>query len=112
VKSNFLNISLYICIHRSSIPTFVSGHCSVYSAWGNATIGGKTLKLRALDWDTESGAQDFPVITIYHPLSSKLGHAFANVAWAGTELIIYSQSHIIIVEKKYTNSVYDMYAYN
>jgi len=39
--------------------------------------------LRALDWDTEGGLQDFPVVTIYHPRSSKLGHAFANVAWAG-----------------------------
>jgi exportin-7 len=41
------------------------------------------LQLRALDWDTDGGLQDFPVITIYHPRTSKLGHAFANVAWAG-----------------------------
>ena len=39
--------------------------------------------MRALDWDTEGGLQDFPVITVYHPLTPKLGHAFVNVAWAG-----------------------------
>jgi hypothetical protein len=43
------------------------------------------LQLRALDWDTDGGLQDHPVITIYHPGTSKLGHPFANVAWAGIE---------------------------
>jgi len=41
------------------------------------------LQLRALDWDVDGGLQDYPVITIYHPTTSKLGHPFANVAWAG-----------------------------
>ncbi|CAF0778657.1 unnamed protein product [Adineta steineri] len=59
------------------------GRCSLYGLWGNATLGGKTLQLRALDWDVDGGLQDYPVITIYHPLTSKLGHPFANVAWAG-----------------------------
>jgi len=59
------------------------GRCSLFGLWGDATLGGKTLQLRALDWDTEAGLQDFPVVTIYHPRSTKLGHTFANVAWAG-----------------------------
>lgn len=59
------------------------GRCSLYGLWGKATLGGKTLQLRALDWDTDGGLQDYPVVTIYHPQSEKLGHAFANVAWAG-----------------------------
>jgi exportin-7 len=59
------------------------GRCSLYGLWGNATLGGKTLQLRALDWDVDGGLQDYPVITIYHPTTSKLGHPFANVAWAG-----------------------------
>lgn len=59
------------------------GRCSLYGLWGNATLGGKTLQLRALDFDTDGGFQDHPVVTIYHPRSSKLGHRFANVAWAG-----------------------------
>ncbi|CAF1996258.1 unnamed protein product [Rotaria magnacalcarata] len=59
------------------------GRCSLYGLWGNATLGGKTLQLRALDWDVDAGLQDYPVVTIYHPGTSKLGHPFANVAWAG-----------------------------
>lgn len=59
------------------------GRCSLYGLWGNATLGGKTLQLRALDFDTGASLQDYPVVTIYHPRSSKLGQAFANVAWAG-----------------------------
>lgn len=59
------------------------GRCSLYGLWGNATLGGKTLQLRALDFDTGASLQDYPVVTIYHPRSSKLGQTFANVAWAG-----------------------------
>jgi hypothetical protein len=36
-----------------------------------------------LDWDTDAGLQDHPVVVVYHPTSSKIGHAFANVGWAG-----------------------------
>lgn len=61
----------------------VLGRCSLYGLWGKATLGGKTLQLRALDWDTDGGLQDYPVITVYHPQDPKLGHAFTNVAWAG-----------------------------
>ncbi|CAF4857168.1 unnamed protein product, partial [Rotaria magnacalcarata] len=31
------------------------GRCSLYGLWGNSTLGGKTLQLRALDWDTKGG---------------------------------------------------------
>jgi hypothetical protein len=64
----------------------ILGRCSLYGLWGKATLGGKTLQLRALDWDTDGGLQDDPVITIYHPATAKLGHAFANVAWAGMNM--------------------------
>ncbi len=60
----------------------------MYGLWGNATLGGKTLQLRALDWDTDGGLQDYPVIAIYHPRTSKLGHPFANVGWAGKNTLI------------------------
>jgi hypothetical protein len=75
-------------IKRHSL--FFIGRCSLYGLWGNATLGGKTLQLRALDWDTDGGLQDYPVITIYHPGTSKLGHPFANVAWAGKNAQIFS----------------------
>jgi hypothetical protein len=67
------------------------GQCSFYGLWGKATLGGKTLQLRALDWDVDSGIQDNPVITIYHPRSTKLGHTFANVAWAGKNILFFPQ---------------------
>lgn len=34
------------------IGELTQGDCSMIGAWGNATAGGKTLQLRALDWDT------------------------------------------------------------
>jgi exportin-7 len=58
------------------------GRCSLYGLWSNATVGGKTLQLCTLDFDTQASLQDFPVVTIYHPRSTKLCHAFANVSWA------------------------------
>ncbi len=48
------------------------------------------MQLRALDWDTDGGLQDYPVVTIYHPGTSKLGHPFANIAWAGKSAGIFS----------------------
>ena len=71
-----------------TIRFFLTGRCSLYGLWGNATLGGKTLQLRALDWDVDGGLQDYPVVTIYHPRTSKLGHAFTNVAWAGKKILL------------------------
>ncbi|CAF3751538.1 unnamed protein product [Rotaria sordida] len=71
----------YVAIRRlHMLGEITRGRCSLYGLWGNATLQSKTLQLRALDWDTQGGLQDFPVVTIYHPRSPKLGHAFANVA--------------------------------
>jgi len=58
-------------------------HCSYYGLWGNATLGGKTLQMRGFDWDMGANLQAYPVITIYHPRTPTLGHAFTNIAWAG-----------------------------
>ncbi len=68
---------------------FYSAHCSYYGAWGKATLGGKTLQMRAFDWEMDANLQEFPVITVYHPRSSKLGHTFTNVAWAGNTPLDY-----------------------
>ena len=65
------------------IGEITRGQCSLYGAYGNATLGGKTLQLRALDWDTGAGLQNYPTVTIYHPRSPRMGVAFANVGWAG-----------------------------
>ena len=34
------------------IGELTKGSCSMYGAWNEATEGGKTLQMRALDWDT------------------------------------------------------------
>jgi isopenicillin-N N-acyltransferase-like protein len=60
------------------IGELTQGDCSMIGAWGAATEGGKTLQLRALDWDTEGPFRDYPAVTVYHP-STPGAHPFANV---------------------------------
>lgn len=65
------------------IGELTRGSCSMFGAWGNATKNEKVLQLRALDWDCGAGLQDFPLVTIYHPLNPAMGYPFANVGWTG-----------------------------
>lgn len=62
------------------IGELTQGDCSMYGAWGNATTGGKTLSMRALDWDTDIPAVQQPTVFIYHPTE---GNSFANVGFVG-----------------------------
>jgi isopenicillin-N N-acyltransferase-like protein len=60
------------------------GQCSLYGAWGEATLNSHTIMLRAFDWDTGAHLQDNPSVTVYHPLSAAAGIVpFVNVAWTG-----------------------------
>jgi isopenicillin-N N-acyltransferase-like protein len=75
------------------IGELTQGDCSMYGASGPATLGGKTLQLRALDWDTDGPFNAHPAVIVYHP-SEGLGHPFANVgflAWIGVMTGISSQ---------------------
>lgn len=61
-----------------------------------------------MDFDTDAGLQDHPVVTIYHPRSSKLGHTFANVAWAGKiiniiTIVIFNEDSFYNILKKKEN---------
>ena len=60
------------------IGELTQGDCSMIGAWGNATAGGKTLQLRALDWDTDGPFKDYPAVTVYHPTTPG-AHPFTNV---------------------------------
>ena len=64
------------------LPELTKGSCSMFGAWGNATISknGDLLQLRALDWDTDGPFKDYPAIVVYHPSD---GNAFANVGFTG-----------------------------
>lgn len=64
------------------IGELTQGDCSLIGAWGGATLGGKTLQLRALDWDTDGPFRDYPAVTVYHP-STPGAHPFTNVGLLG-----------------------------
>ena len=66
------------------IGEVTKGQCSLYGAWGEATMNGHTIMLRAFDWDTGANLQDNPSVTIYHPLSKATGLVtWVNVGWTG-----------------------------
>jgi hypothetical protein len=61
-------------------PELTKGQCSFFGAWDTATTDGKTIQLRALDWDVDGPFKDYPAVIIYHPDD---GNVFANVGWTG-----------------------------
>jgi hypothetical protein len=67
-------------LRLNMFPEITKASCSFFGAWKRATVGGKTMQLRALDYDTDGPFKDFPQITVYHP---SIGKAFANVGWPG-----------------------------
>jgi len=76
------NVSFETILQLHMLPELVKAQCSIFDAWGKATIDGRLIQLRALDWDTTGVMQNYPVVTIYHP-NADMGHAFANVGWSG-----------------------------
>jgi hypothetical protein len=92
-----LNYKMIRRVHM--IGELTKGSCSMYGAWGDATLGGKTLQMRALDWDTSGPFQDYPQVTVYHkevaataeqdgdealPITEEATEqSFANVGWTG-----------------------------
>ena len=64
------------------IGELTQGDCSMIGAWGAATAGGKTLQLRALDWDTDGPFREYPAVTVYHPTTPG-AHPFTNVGLLG-----------------------------
>lgn len=63
-----------------SIPVVGDYSCSGVSVWGSATKDGKLYQLRNLDYSTDVGLQDYPVVVIYLPTK---GQPHANVTFAG-----------------------------
>lgn len=64
------------------IGELTRGHCSMFGAWGNATQGGKTIQLRALDWDFSGPYYKYPAIVVYHPNPGD-GNEWANIGFMG-----------------------------
>jgi isopenicillin-N N-acyltransferase like protein len=65
------------------IGELTKGSCSMFGAWGNATLGGNLIQLRALDWDFDGPYRKYATVTVYHPSRKQDGHAWANVGFAG-----------------------------
>lgn len=56
--------------------------CSILGAYGKATQSGKTVHLRALDWEAHAPMNKWPTIVVYHPTEAN-SIPFANIAWPG-----------------------------
>ena len=62
------------------IPDLSEYNCGLFAAWGDATADGHQYQLRNLDWSMDTGAQDYPVVTMFYPDD---GVAHALVGFAG-----------------------------
>ncbi|MCX5769611.1 MAG: C45 family autoproteolytic acyltransferase/hydrolase, partial [Candidatus Hydrogenedentes bacterium] len=62
------------------LPDMSELGCSLMAAWGAATEDGKTFQFRNLDWNMDTGMQDYPVVAIYNPTD---GIRHATMASAG-----------------------------
>ena len=76
------NIDRNALVEINMIPEYTKAGCSILGAWGNATINGDLLHLRALDWDTNAPLNNYPIVVVYHS-NEKGSQPFANVGWAG-----------------------------
>eukprot|EP01121_Diplochlamys_sp_Union-15-3_P022670 TRINITY_DN972_c0_g1_i1.p1 TRINITY_DN972_c0_g1~~TRINITY_DN972_c0_g1_i1.p1 ORF type:complete len:422 (-),score=61.99 TRINITY_DN972_c0_g1_i1:2-1267(-) len=54
--------------------------CSFFAVWGNRTESGQLFSMRNLDWDSDTGINDYKLITVWHP-TGKI--AYATVGFAG-----------------------------
>jgi len=84
------------------IGELTKGSCSMYGAWGaaTATLDGRLLQLRALDWSVDGPFKNTPQVTVYHSSDSEEGHTFANIGWSGWigSITGLSQSQLAISE--------------
>jgi hypothetical protein len=74
-------IDYQMIVRLNLFAEITKASCSFFGAWGEATTGGKTFQLRALDYDTVGPFRDFHTIQIYHPSE---GHAFGILGWPGS----------------------------
>ena len=63
----------------ASIPDLSEYNCSLFVAWGNATLNGETYQMRNLDWSMDTGFQNYPVVAVYTP-EDGVKHAIVGFA--------------------------------
>ncbi len=57
--------------------------CSFFAAWGPRTQDGHLLSSRVLDWDSDSGLQDYSLLTIYDPDNGRAHVTFGYIGLVG-----------------------------
>lgn len=63
----------------------IKAACSMFGAWGKATqfsSNGQLVQLRALDWDTTTLLQNYPLLLVYQPSDPK-SQFFATLGFPG-----------------------------
>jgi len=62
------------------IGEMLKASCSILGAYGKSTASGKTVHLRALDWEAHAPQNRWPQITVYHS-NEPNSIPYANIAW-------------------------------
>jgi hypothetical protein len=57
-------IDYQLLLRLNMFPEITKASCSFFGAWGDATVDGSTIQLRALDYDTVGPFKDYPQVTI------------------------------------------------
>jgi hypothetical protein len=73
-------VSLRYVRWAHAIPDLSEFHCTFFAAWGRATRTGHLQQIRALDYATEAGLQQFPALIVER---TDAGQVFVNVGWLG-----------------------------
>lgn len=85
-------------VHRgAAVPDLSEYHCTFFAAWGNATADGHLHQIRALDYATLAGLQDYAALIVYEPTGR---HRFVNVGWLGFAGVVtgMSDQHLALSE--------------
>lgn len=69
-------------IRVNMVPELTQASCTVFGAWGPATVGGKLYHMRALDWEPRAQVNQFPAVVLYES-NEEGSHPFANIGYLG-----------------------------
>lgn len=73
-------IDLEMLEEAHAIPFISPYACSGVDVWGKASSTGDLYQIRNLDYSTDAGLQDYPIVVVYKPT---VGIAHANVTFSG-----------------------------
>jgi len=74
----------YLTVRRlNQIAGLTEGKCSMFGSWGQASLNGHTLQLRALDWDTADPFINNPLVTVYHTNGTDGSNSYVTVGIPG-----------------------------